>query len=281
MNNIHTRFYEIDFLKGISTILMIVFHFFYLSKFMNVKDYNIKLGILPIVASISHYTFILLSGMNFTISTHNKTQSEIYKKKIKQGLFLIAIGFIISYLSYLEFGDSYVKFGILHFLGVSMIISSVLIKQPLIMGIVSIILIATPIILKQFNYFGLYNVCNSNPMLCFTTGIMNVKYKSLDHFPLIPWLGFFFVGCLSTRLFYKLNDQTKDIDPYLEKWDLQQQNKKPIERRFKELGIINKHKCNPFVKIVTWFGQRSLSIYILHFIILWALFNIIKHYNII
>ena len=43
------RFYEIDTLKGIAVILMVIFHFFYLVSKMEIKDINTRCG--PLFAS--------------------------------------------------------------------------------------------------------------------------------------------------------------------------------------------------------------------------------------
>ena len=36
------RFYEIDTIKGVATILMVIFHFFYLMYHMKIAEYNIR-----------------------------------------------------------------------------------------------------------------------------------------------------------------------------------------------------------------------------------------------
>ena len=46
------RFFEIDFLKGIATIFMVIFHFFYLLYFLNVFNTNLRSGILFAMAKI-------------------------------------------------------------------------------------------------------------------------------------------------------------------------------------------------------------------------------------
>ena len=76
------RFFEIDFIKGFATIFMIIFHFFYLMYFMDIVKFEIKQGILHMMAKISHTIFILMVGVNSTIS-YNKFREKnkkLYEK---------------------------------------------------------------------------------------------------------------------------------------------------------------------------------------------------------
>ena len=69
------RFFEIDFIKGFATIFMIIFHFFYLMYFMDIVKFEIKQGILHMMAKISHTIFILMVGVNSAIS-YNKFRQK-------------------------------------------------------------------------------------------------------------------------------------------------------------------------------------------------------------
>ena len=79
---IRQRFFEIDFIKGFATIFMIIFHFFYLMYFMDIVKFEIKQGILHMMAKISHTIFILMVGINSAIS-YNKFREKnkkLYEK---------------------------------------------------------------------------------------------------------------------------------------------------------------------------------------------------------
>lgn len=117
----------------------------------------------------------------------------------------------------------------------------------------------------------LNNACNSNPFLCFVTGIKNVKYQSLDHFGLIPWFGFFLLGAVIGNLLYKFIPSNNSYDD--------DNINGVVKRKFPFLSIIEDNKDNNVVRLINWFGKRSLMIYLIHFVILWAIFNIYKSYN--
>ena len=115
---------------------------------------------------------------------------------------------------------------------------------------------------NQFN-----NLCQNNPFMCFISGIMNVKYYSMDHFSLIPYLGYFLLGSSLAFVLYRINVVQKELNEI---------DNKPVERKYKWLGYFDQYKDNPIVKIIGWVGKRSLLFYVTHFIILYCIFKIIQ-----
>ena len=97
LNNEHIkkRFLEIDLAKGVAVMSMMFFHYFLLRKLHeSLNIFPTSIGILGLLATISHSTFILASGANLAISIHNKIR--YIPKKTKRGLNLLATGLIIS-----------------------------------------------------------------------------------------------------------------------------------------------------------------------------------------
>ena len=265
------RFIEIDVVKGVAVMLMMFFHYFYLGKHMNVVNANTDSGLLYLCAKLAHTTFIIASGMNLAISTSGKSSDEYIPKKVKRGLYLLAVGLIISYLTKIEFGDSYVKFGIMHFIGTATILSAFVMKVPILTYILSAgillihILLKTPSIKNKF-----FKVCETNPFMCFISGIMNLKYDSLDHFSLIPYLGYFLLGSAIAFTCYKI----KNIENEL-KYNYNNESN-DNGRKIEVLGFLDKYKDNPIVKGMAWVGKRSMMFYIVHFTILYCIFKIIQ-----
>ena len=139
----------------------------------------------------------------------------------------------------------------------------------MIVGIVSISILLLHVLLtsnfafkNQFN-----NVCQNNPFMCFISGIMNIKYYSMDHFSLIPYLGYFLLGSSLAFVLYRINVVQKELNEI---------DNKPVERKYKWLGYFDQYKDNPVVKIIGWIGKRSLLFYTTHFIILYCIFKIIQ-----
>jgi len=264
------RFVEIDVVKGVAVLLMMFFHYFYLGKHMNVVNANTDSGLLYLCAKIAHTTFIIASGMNLAISTSGKSSEEYIPKKVKRGLYLLAVGLIISYLTKMEFGDSYVKFGIMHFIGIATILSAFIVKVPILTYVISAGILLIHIILKTPSVKSkFYDICGRNPFMCFISGIMNLKYDSLDHFSLIPYLGYFLLGSAIAFTCYKIKNVENEYND--ENYDSDDNG-----RKIKVLGLLDKYQDNPIVKGFAWIGKRSMMFYIVHFTILYCIFKIIQ-----
>lgn len=107
------RIIEIDFLKGIAVILMIIFHFFYLGRQMNKLNINTSQGLLYIIAKIIQFIFITCMGVNYHYSFK---KNKNYIKCLKRFTRLLLVSIFISVFTYHGFGyNLFIKFGIFHF----------------------------------------------------------------------------------------------------------------------------------------------------------------------
>jgi uncharacterized membrane protein len=189
------RIFEIDFFKVIALILMIIFHTIYdLNEFVNI-DLDYTSGLWYYIGKISAILFIFLAGINSGFS-HNP---------LKRGIMVLSCGMIVTFTTFIFMNDLYVRFGILHFLGVSMILF------PLLKRINNVILFLIAILIIVLSNIEIFNNMNLIVFLRNTFGSM-----SIDYYPLFPYLSIFIFGILAYKLFYykrksilKLNTQSK------------------------------------------------------------------------
>jgi len=109
----------------------------------------------------------------------------LYLKYLRRGLTIFMGGMIISLATYLIAPGAYVKFGILHLIGVSALL------QPLFVRFRS----ANILIGAFVSIIGLKiaAMTTENPLL-FPLGILYPGFFSLDYYPLFPWFGFVLTG---------------------------------------------------------------------------------------
>ena len=62
------RYHEIDILKGIAVICMIIFHFFYFPNQYGFKEIEYNTKTLKIIAKIAQIIFITSVGINLVFS---------------------------------------------------------------------------------------------------------------------------------------------------------------------------------------------------------------------
>ena len=261
------RFYEIDTIKGVATVLMVIFHFFYLMYHMNIAEYNIRCGVLYAAAKIAHVLFIFAVGVNLAISykkfrrqhredyRNNKYKyyNQFIGKSLRRVLYLLLAGVTMSVLSYLTFGNLYVKFGIFHFIA-----AAVFLTMPIV-GSKWLSFAATAVIgllytitnsPRMRNYSS--QACNSAPIFCFVSGIYNTRFSSLDHFSLIPFLGLVTFGIFVGNMIYSRGTR---------KFLTREQSEK----------LDNFFENNTLAKNVGLFGKYSFEIYFVHFVVFYLM----------
>ena len=271
------RLLEIDFIKGFAVILMIIFHVFYLPKYIGL-DISSDTLLLNCIARISQFIFITLVGVNIVISHQkysekdkyldkdsdkniNKTYSDLYNnnntfKQIVRAGYILLAGGCISIITYLLFDDWYVKFGILHFIGVCIL---------LLFKFVDNIYVLIPINILILILWGLKTINGNSIVLnqyfnwvpekvVFVTGLYNVNFKAMDHFPIIPWMSVMINGILIGKLLYNKTHRKYEI--------------------LKKLH--DKVEENTIMKLIAKTGKYSFRIYIVHYVIIYIMWRIYK-----
>lgn len=208
------RIWEIDFLRGIALLLMIIFHVvFDLRDIYNFAIYYDR-GFYYYVGKASVILFMIVSGISCSLSRSN------FKRGVK--VFLIAMG--ITLVTHFFDPELEVKFGVLHFFGISMML------YPLLRRMDNYLMIGTALAsIVTGNIFSKIIVSQN---YLFPLGLTTNTFASSDYYPLFPWLGVFLFGIVIGRVLYK---EKKSIFKY-------------------------KMPDNPFL----FLGRHTLSIYVLH-----------------
>ena len=179
------RIWEIDFIRGIALLLMIFFHIMYDLGDIYGYPVNYESGVIWVIGRVSAILFIIISGLSSTLSRNNP----------KRGLKVFAAALAISIVTYIAGRDYLIKFGILHFLGVSMMIYPLLNKagslELIVGGVLS--LLAGNLISKVKVQSG----------LLFPVGLTNKYFYSADYYPVFPWIGVYIFGIVAGRFLYK------------------------------------------------------------------------------
>jgi uncharacterized membrane protein len=184
------RFWEIDFLRGVAILMMILFHLLFDLDYFGVYTFNVHSGFWRYFAHATATIFLLLVGISLTLSFSRATKmgrtgKSLYRKYLKRGLKIFAWGITITIITWFLLKDGVVVWGILHLIGISIILAYPVIKfryENLVLGL-SIISIG--LFLKQ--------VSATFPWLLWL-GVRPEHFYTLDYFPLIPWFGVVLIG---------------------------------------------------------------------------------------
>jgi len=179
------RVWEIDFLRGLALVLMIYFHVIYDMKEMYGYSVSYTTGINRLAGQTSGVLFILISGASCVLSRNN----------LKRGLRILGLGIAITLFTYFLFPSFTILFGILHLLGSSIILYSLLQKASWpVLAVLGIAVIALKALVNKVSVMHDY---------LFFIGIHSPKFSSSDYYPLIPWFGVFLLGAAAGKLLYK------------------------------------------------------------------------------
>lgn len=190
------RYYLIDALRGFALLNMVIFHLLY--DVFQIYDIDAQWYFQPLTIMWERFiciSFITISGISLNFS-HNA---------YKRGIILNIFGFIITIVTFIVMPNETIRFGILNFLGCSMLILQSLRyffdKTSPVFGMVfSIVLFAVTYGVPN-RYIGFFNIklfdlpdfLYGVNWLSFS-GFRSADFSSSDYFPIIPWIFLFFAG---------------------------------------------------------------------------------------
>ena len=189
MTNADYRFWEIDLLRGIAIIMMIVFHVLYDLYFFNIYKIVLYSGfLLWYVYSIASI-FILLVGICLTLS-YTKAKKKLTKKELKlkflfRGIKIFGFGLVITLATMLYLPEGFILFGVLHCIGLSIILAYPFLQLHIQNLLFGVILISAGLYLKTLTVNFPWLI-----WLGFTPG----QFYTVDYFPLLPWFGVILIG---------------------------------------------------------------------------------------
>jgi uncharacterized membrane protein len=211
------RIWEIDFLRGIAVIMMIVFHFLYDLNYFLGYSFLLNAGFWLLFARITAGIFVFLVGVSLTLSYSRIKEKmwsiEITKKYVKRGVGIFIWGLLITVLTWLFLdGNGTIWFGVLHLIGISIILARPLLRFRLL----NLLLGATIVIIGYA-----IGTVGSNNLWLLPLGVRTAAFYTLDYLPILPWFGVVLLGLFFGNLVYakgksrfKLSDKTsKNIRP--------------------------------------------------------------------
>jgi uncharacterized membrane protein len=232
------RFFEVDALRGLAVIAMVAFHSFFALDFLAGYSFELGSGLLLLIGRFASISFVFLAGLSLPLSYNRAVKKlhglALFSKYLFRGIWIFSLGMAITLVSLLAFPQYAIFFGVLHCIGLSIILAFPFLR------------------LRGANFFlgwlfviaglFLWNLSFQSPLLLWL-GFKPVLFQSLDYFPLLPWFGLVLLGVFAGNELYPEGKRRFSI-PSL------------------SAGLGMKSLC--------FLGRHSLVIYFLHFPILVA-----------
>ncbi|MFB6215721.1 MAG: heparan-alpha-glucosaminide N-acetyltransferase, partial [Candidatus Aenigmatarchaeota archaeon] len=179
------RFWEIDLFRGLAVVGMVIFHFTFDLNFLGFVTLNLGPGLWFLLAFPIAFTFILLVGISMVISYDRRkdmmSKAEMHRKYLLRGLKILAYGMVITVFTRIFVPSAFVIFGILHFIGVSVILSYLLLLYNIDRRIYLVLAVFVSFIGSVLN-----SVSFETPWFLWL-GLRPENFHTLDYFPLLPW----------------------------------------------------------------------------------------------
>lgn len=234
MANFKSRIWELDALRGVCILCVIVVHFLFDLSFFGGLDLTLPAWYV-FLQEYGGAIFVVLSGVCVTLGS----------KSVRRGLIVFACGMLITAVTYgmyrlgMSGADVVVKFGVLHLLGVCMLVYPAFKKLPP----AALALLGLAIAITGYAIRGVI----VPQRWLFPLGLTYEGFTSSDYFPLFPQLGYFLIGAAIGKTAY----------------------------REKRTFLPGAFQQTPVARFFCWCGRQSLFIYLLHQPIVYGLLELV------
>ncbi len=229
--DLNKRFWEIDFLRGIAIISMVIYHAAFDLNYFNILEIEMHRGFWSIFGKSVFVLFFVLVGISLNLSYSRskiKNKTNLFGKYLKRGLRVFFWGLIITLVTFIFMRKGFVWFGVLHFIGLSIIFAYPLMKLFYTNLFLGLIIISIGLLLSNYSFDFSWLVW---------LGFKPKGFYSVDYFPIFPYFGIILIGTFIGKKFY--------VD---------------YERKFSIKNRSEHHLIRP----VSFLGKNSLVIYLIH-----------------
>lgn len=178
------RYLQLDFIRGIAIILMVMFHISFdlnYFHFIHIDIYNHHSLHWYYFRLVIVTLFLLSVGISLVLSYENTLNR---KKLIKRLIVLGGASALISLVTYFIFPHSWIYFGVLHFITLATLLGLPFIRHEYI----ALILGVSIILLYKFDAISMHPIFN------FIAPYLHLPHRTEDLVPLTPWFGVVLIG---------------------------------------------------------------------------------------
>jgi uncharacterized membrane protein len=132
--------------------------------------------------------FLLVVGISLVVSYGRSAAKlsgfTLVKKYLFRGAFIFALGLLVTFGTWFYLREGFVVFGILHLIGLSVILSLLFFRFGKYNILLGMLCIAA----------GFFTTTFHGPIWLIPLGIYPASFTSVDYTPLIPWFGAVLIG---------------------------------------------------------------------------------------
>ena len=203
------RFWEVDAARGVAIIMMVIYHTTYDLDILGEYDIQSTSGYWSLFADVTAGLFLFLVGVSLAISRARtrRTGWSLFGKYLTRGLRIFAYGMVLTVV-FLVLRMGVVAFGILHLIGVSIILAYPFLRLRFTNLVLGALIFAA----------GLYMMAQnptSGSFWLLPFGVVPEGVTMPDYRPLLPWFGVVLIGLFFGNVVYGSGGRLADKAPAL------------------------------------------------------------------
>ncbi len=238
------RYIELDLLRSAAVLGMLIYHTAFDLQIVFHMDIDVLHGLWKFFQQAIATTFLLLVGISFAISHDRTPPAKRRLKFLKRGLIVLGCAMSVTAATYYSDPSTYVRFGVLHLIGVSILLLPLFAKR-------KIDAIATAMALLVAHQWTAHLRVPTSLLL--PLGLMPYDFRTLDYFPLIPWFGVVLIGLVTGQFFYVRHLEWRTHLPSILKAESRKLKAMTVPGRY-ALSIYMVHQ--PVILLVLWMIYR-------------------------
>jgi uncharacterized membrane protein len=183
-----SRYYEIDMVRGIAILMMILFHTLFDLNYFQIFPVDIYEGFWKYFAYSTASLFLIVVGISLIISRGRAqlkySGHQLALKYVYRGAGIFLLGLLVTVVTWWYLGEGFVVFGILQLIGVSVMLSPLFFRfktANIVLGLLFIVI-------------GYLLSATSGPAWLIPLGIHPPNFWSVDYEPVFPWTGVVLIG---------------------------------------------------------------------------------------
>jgi uncharacterized membrane protein len=177
------RLEGLDALRGIAMVAMIGYHFCFDLRWFGHARWDFEHDLRWIAArSLILSSFLLLAGVSLVLAARRSDAGPAFVRHLAR---IAAAALLVSVASYLAFPQTFIRFGVLHAIAVSLVLASPLVAHPRTALAIGIVVIVAGLTFAHAAFDA--------PLLHWI-GFMTHRPATEDYVPLFPWSGVLLLG---------------------------------------------------------------------------------------
>jgi uncharacterized membrane protein len=197
-----SRLWEIDSLRGVAIVMMIIYHLLWDINAYTDTRVEVYSGFWWLFARCCATLFVSLSGISLVLNWQSAERAgkPAFPKILKRAGQVFGCGMLITLVTYFAVPRGVIWFGILHVIGLSMVVAYFFVRLKYWNIPIGLVL--------MFAGFELYDERVDFPFLVWL-GLKPYDFGSVDYFPFLPWFGVMLIGVSFGWWLAKVYDKRK------------------------------------------------------------------------